>query len=86
MNITSKIKVESMTKLLETAFNEAQKLSDYLQDELAQQLLEDIQNELGWQKTLSREDIDISILQKMAQSALIEDREGHTEARGFGEE
>jgi hypothetical protein len=52
-----------------------------LQDELAQQLLEDIQNELGWQETLSREDIDISILQKMAQSALIEDREGHTEAR-----
>jgi hypothetical protein len=44
-------------------------------------LLEDIQNELGWQETLSREDIDISSLQKMAQSALIEDREGHTEAR-----
>jgi predicted DNA binding CopG/RHH family protein len=56
MNITSTIKVESMTKRLETAFNEAQKLSDYLQDELAQQLLENIQNELGWQETLSRED------------------------------
>jgi hypothetical protein len=75
-----------MTKLLETAFSEAQKLSDYLQDELAQQLLEDIQNELCWRETLSREDIDISVLQKMAQSALTADREGKTEEKGFGEE
>ena len=34
-----------MTHLLEKAFQEAQKLSNYLQDELAQQLLEDIENE-----------------------------------------
>jgi hypothetical protein len=75
-----------MTNLLEKAFEEAQKLSDYLQDELAQQLLEDIQNELRWQETLAKQDNDISILKQMAQEALIEDQEGKTEDKGFGEE
>jgi hypothetical protein len=75
-----------MTNLLEKAFEEAQKLSDYLQDELAQQLLEDIQNELKWQETLAKQDNDISILKQMAQAALIEDQEGKTEDKGFGEE
>jgi hypothetical protein len=75
-----------MTNLLEKAFKEAQKLSDYLQDELAQQLLEDIQNELRWQETLAKQDNDISILKQMAQAALIEDQEGKTEDKGFGEE
>jgi hypothetical protein len=75
-----------MTNLLEKAFEEAQKLSDYLQDELAQQLLEDIQNELRWQETLAKQDNDISILKQMAQAALIEDQEGKTEDKGFGEE
>jgi hypothetical protein len=42
-----------MTELLEQAFKEAQKLSNDLQDELARQLLEDIENELKWQKSLS---------------------------------
>jgi hypothetical protein len=75
-----------MTNLLGKAFEEAQKLSDYLQDELAQQLLEDIQNELKWQKTLAKQDNDISILKQVAQAALIEDQEGQTEEKGFGEE
>jgi hypothetical protein len=75
-----------MTNLLEKAFEEAQKLSSHLQDEIAQQLLEDIQNELKWQEALSNPDIDISILQKMAQAALAEDNDGKTEEKGFGEE
>ena len=75
-----------MTELLEQAFKEAQKLSNYLQDELAEQLLEDIKNELKWQESLSDPDINIDILQEMAQAALIEDREGKTEEKGFGEE
>ncbi len=37
-----------MTKLLQKAFQEAQKLSANLQDEIAQQLLADIENELKW--------------------------------------
>ena len=75
-----------MTKLLEQAFQEAQKLSSSLQDELAQQLLEDIENELKWQESLSNPDINIDIFQEMAQVALIEDQEGKTEAKGFGED
>jgi O-acetylhomoserine/O-acetylserine sulfhydrylase-like pyridoxal-dependent enzyme len=75
-----------MTHLLEKAFQEAQKLSSYLQDELAQQLLEDIENELKWQETLSNPDIDLGHLQKIAQLALIEDEERKTEDKGFGEE
>jgi hypothetical protein len=75
-----------MTTLLEKAFKEAQKLSDNLQDELAQHLLEDIQEELRWQESPSNEDTDISQLKKMAQLALIEDQEGKTEDKGFGED
>ena len=75
-----------MTELLEQAFKKAQKLSNYLQDELAQQLLEDIENELKWQESLSNSDDDLGILEEMAQRALIEDREGKTEEKGFGEE
>jgi CHASE3 domain sensor protein len=75
-----------MTKLLQKAFQEAQQLSEDLQDEIAQQLLTDIENELKWQKTLANSDINLDIFQKMAQSALIEDQEGKTEEKGFGEE
>ncbi len=75
-----------MTKLLEKAFKEAQKLSENLQDEIAHQLLEDIQNELNWQKTLANPDIDLGIFQQMAQAALNEDDAGETEEKGFGEE
>jgi DNA mismatch repair ATPase MutS len=75
-----------MTQLLEKAFKEAQKLSHDLQDELAHQLLEDIQNELAWLETLANPDINLDVLQKMAQAALIEDQEGKTEGKGFGEE
>ncbi len=37
-----------MTTLLEQAFEAAQQLPGELQDELAQQLLDDIANELDW--------------------------------------
>jgi hypothetical protein len=75
-----------MTELLEQAFKEAQKLSNYLQDELAQQLLEDIENELKWQESLSNSDVELGVFKEMAQKALIEEREGKTEEKGFGEE
>ncbi len=74
-----------MTSLMEKAFREVQKLPIYLQDELAQQLLEDIHNELQWQKTLSNPDIDLGVLGRMAQEALIEEQESKTEDKGFGE-
>ena len=75
-----------MTELLEQAFKKAQKLSNDLQDKLAQQLLEDIENELKWQESLSDPDVDLDVLEEMAQKALIEDQEGKTEDKGFGEE
>ena len=75
-----------MTQLLEKAFQEAQKLSNDLQDEIAHQLLEDIRSELAWLETLSNPSIDLDVLRKMAQAALIEDQEGKTEEKGFGEE
>lgn len=75
-----------MTELLEQAFEKAQKLSSHLQDELAQQLLEDIENELKWQESLSNSDVNLDAIEEMAQMALIEDREGKTEEKGFGEE
>ena len=74
-----------MTSLMEKAFGEVQKLPTYLQDELAQQLLEDIHNELQWQETLSNPDIDLRVLGRMAQEALIEEQESKTEDKGFGE-
>ena len=80
------ISESTMTKLLEKAFKEAQKLSVHLQDEIAHQLLEDIRNELKWQKTLANPSINLSIFQEMAQAALIEDEKGETEEKGFGEE
>ncbi len=75
-----------MTELLEQAFKKAQKLSNDIQDELAQQLLEDIENELKWQESLSNSDVNLDVIEEMAQRALIEDREGKTEEKGFGEE
>ena len=68
-----------MTALLEQAFKEAQKLPNELQNEIAQQLLEDIDNELKWQETLSNPDVNIDVIEAMAQVALREDEEGKTE-------
>ncbi len=48
--------------------------------------MEDVQNELRWQKTLSNPEVDLDVLQQMAQVALTEDKEGKTEEKGFGEE
>jgi hypothetical protein len=75
-----------MSTLLEYAFKEAQKLPDALQDELAQQLLNDIKNELKWQATLANDDLDMGDFEAMAQAALAADETGETEDGGFGEE
>ncbi len=75
-----------MTTLLQQALLEIQKLPDYLQDELAQQLLEDIKNELNWQQSLSKADVELGDLLTMAHEALIEEQERRTEDKGFGED
>jgi Arc/MetJ-type ribon-helix-helix transcriptional regulator len=43
-----------MTNLLTEAFSKAQDLPEYLQNELAEQLIEDIENEQQWQQQLSQ--------------------------------
>jgi hypothetical protein len=75
-----------MIKLLEKAFQEAQKLSESLQNDIAEQLLTDIENELKWQETLADPNINLDILTKIAQAALIEDQESKTDAKSFGKE
>lgn len=66
-----------MTTLLEQAFREAQKLPNELQDEIAQQLLNDIENELKWQAIFSDADTDMGGFAAMAQAALAEDEAGN---------
>ncbi|MFW6358956.1 MAG: hypothetical protein ACOC0N_07070 [Chroococcales cyanobacterium] len=72
-----------MTDLLAAAFNKAQYLPEYLQDQLAQQWLEDIENELQWQQTLSQS--QPSLLDELAREALKESFEGKTQVIGFDE-
>ena len=75
-----------MKNLLKLALKKAEKLPIELQNEIAQQLLEDIENEIKWIDTLSNPDIDIDIIQEMAEEALKEDEEGKTFDLGFGED
>jgi|AGSF01.1.fsa_nt_gi hypothetical protein len=72
-----------MTDLLTEAFKKSQSLPDYLQDELAAQLIEDIENELQWQQQLSQP--QNYLLDKLALQALNESRQGKTQVMGFDE-
>ena len=74
-----------MTTLLTHVLHEAEKLPEAAQNELAQQILEDITNELHWQQTLAQSDSRISILEAMAALALQESEEGKTFKMGFDE-
>jgi hypothetical protein len=72
-----------MTNLLNTAFNKAQGLPDHLQNELAEQLIEDIKNELQWQQTLQQE--QPIKLEELADQALKDSINGKTKLKGFDE-
>ena len=72
-----------MTDLLTEAFNKAQNLPEHLQDELAQQVMEDIESELQWQQTLSQP--QNSSLDELARQALHDSSEGKTKEMGFDE-
>ncbi len=71
-----------MTELLRKAFEQASRLPDRLQDEVAQELLEDIEGETLWDDTLARSHDQ---LEKMADRALQEFRAGSTRKAGFDE-
>lgn len=72
-----------MTNLLTEAFSKAQDLPDYLQNELAQQLIEDIENEQQWQQQLSQP--QPSKLEALAAKALSDSANGKTKVMGFDE-
>jgi hypothetical protein len=66
-----------MTRLLAKAFSEAEKLPDSEQDALALRLLEEIESEKTWQEKFAASH---SLLQRMSQEAIQEDRRGETKA------
>ncbi|PSB19965.1 hypothetical protein C7B65_09900 [Phormidesmis priestleyi ULC007] len=72
-----------MTNLLTEAFRKARDLPDYLQDELAEQLIEDVENEIKWQQLLSRP--QSMKLDELAEKALSDSMNGKTREIGFDE-
>jgi hypothetical protein len=72
-----------MTNLLTEAFRKAQDLPDYLQNELAGQLIEDIENEIKWQQLLSQPQ-NIK-LDELAAKALSDSMNGKTKEIGSDE-
>jgi hypothetical protein len=71
-----------MTALLERAFHKASRLSQAAQEQLAEQLLDDINGEAKWDKTLENSQ---NTLEKMARKALAAKRKGKTTRKGFDE-
>lgn len=65
-----------MTKLLEKAFAEAEKLPETEQDAFAKWLLEEIDSERRWQDSFSRSG---GLLHRLADEALAEHLRGETE-------
>lgn len=72
-----------MTNLLAEAFRKAQDLPDYLQNELAEQLIEDVENEIKWQQLLSQP--QNMKLDELAAKALSDSMNGKTREIGFDE-
>jgi DNA phosphorothioation-dependent restriction protein DptG len=66
-----------MTKLLEKAFQEAQKLSETEQDALAARLLEELESDQRWDELFSRPESE-RLLETLADEALAEFRAGRT--------
>jgi len=65
-----------MTRLLERAVEKARKLSDSEQDAIAALILEELEDEIGWEKAFARSQ---DTLAKLAEEAMAEDRAGKTE-------
>ena len=71
-----------MTTLLAEVIKKIENLPSELQDEIAKQILEDIENELRWHATLAQPQ---SKLEKLAEKALDESKAGRTKKIGFNE-
>ncbi len=71
-----------MTALLEKVFAEASHLPKAVQEQLAEQMLEDIAAELKWDRTLAGSQ---RLLEKMATKARRAKKFGKTVRKGFDE-
>lgn len=72
-----------MPNLLEKVIQQAATLPIEIQDEIAEQWLEDIENEINWQKTLRQP--QERRLSELAREALRQSARGETLAKGFDE-
>jgi hypothetical protein len=71
-----------MTSLLKEAFEKASRLPPDLQDQIAQHLLDEIEWEFKWDKTLASSD---DLLEKLANKAIKDFEAGKTHQKGFDE-
>ncbi|MBZ0202082.1 MAG: hypothetical protein K8I03_03600 [Ignavibacteria bacterium] len=69
-----------MTKLLSKAFEKASELSDDSQDLLAKRLLEEIEDELKWNRSF---DDSKAVLNSLAAKAIEQSKEHKTRKIGF---
>jgi hypothetical protein len=71
-----------MTARLKDAFDKASQLPAAAQEQLAEQLMDEIEGEMKWDATL---DGSQDLLEKMAAEAIENDRAGKTRKGGFDE-
>lgn len=71
-----------MTTRLAKAFEEASRLPDEVQDEIAERLLEEIAGEELWDETFAKTP---DLLEKLADKALADFKAGRTRKMGFDE-
>ena len=69
-----------MTRLLQRVFEKAAALPDVLQDDVAQQWIEELEWELRWDETLEQSQ---DLLENLAMKALREYQSGQTVEMGF---
>ncbi len=71
-----------MTLSLEKAFAKASSLPDAVQEQLAEQMLEDIEGELKWDQSLAGSQ---DFLEELAAKAFQAHQQGKTSRKGFDE-
>lgn len=71
-----------MTTLLNEAFKKASRLPEIIQDEIASQLIEDIENEIGWETAF---DETQDKLDKLGEKALRDFNAGRVKKMGIDE-
>jgi len=71
-----------MSSRFEKVIQQASTLPIVIQEKIAEQWLEDIENEMNWQKTLQQPQEQLS---ELAREALRQSAKGETLAKGFDE-